>query len=132
MRAEAPSRNVDLQSILACSENLRNAIRAKSKSRGSSAAYRLLCTLPDPTWAETAPGCTIWYNGEQELAQAIEALRYVALTWLRALIDPSRDWEPSAEWPEPENLIQATRELAKYAPSECVDLEENGPVPVVV
>jgi hypothetical protein len=98
---------------------LSDSIYSKSKSRSSSAAYNLLCSIPDPTWAETAPGCTIWYNGEQELAQKIEGLRYVALTWLRALIDPSKDLEPSAKWPEPENLIQATRELAAYAPCEA-------------
>ncbi len=123
---------VDVEIVIGWAENLAIAISLKSRSKASHNAYRLLCALPDPTWAETAPGCTIWYNGEQELSQAIEALRYVALTWLRALIDPSRDWEPSAEWPEPANLLEATRELAKFAPSECVNLEEDAANPVVV
>ncbi len=109
---------VDVAGILIQSEQLIDSIAAKSKSRASSAGYRLLQTLPDPTWAETAPGCTIYYGNESGLAAAIEGLRYVALTWLRALIDPSRDWEPTAEWPAPENLIQATRELAQYTPQQ--------------
>ncbi len=123
---------VDIEPLIEHAHRMEAAITRRSKSAASSATHNLLVSFPDPTWAETAPGCTIWYNGEQELAQAIEALRYVALTWLRALIDPSRDWEPSAEWPEPENLIQATRELAKFAPSECVNLEEDASHPVVV
>ncbi len=139
---------VDITPIVRHAENLIESITAKSRSRASSDAHKLLLRFPDPTWAETAPGCTIWYNNEQELAQAIEALRYVALTWLRALISPDRDWEPTAEWPQPDNLIEAIRELAKYTPnptepprtqsdlpresSECVNLEEDSPVPVIV
>ncbi len=123
---------VDVVPILEQALCLADAITAKSKSRSSSTAYRLLRELPDPTWAETAPGCSIFYNNEQGLAQAIEGLRYVALTWLRALISPDRDWEPSAEWPQPTNLIEATRELAQYGPSESVNLKEDGPIPVEV
>ncbi len=116
---------VDVNPIIEQACGLRNNIEDKSKSRASHYAHRLLCALPDPTWAETAPGCTIWYNGEQELAQAVERLRYVALTWLRALIDPSRNWEPTAKWPQPDNLIEATRELAKYAPGAPVSVPQE-------
>ncbi len=125
---------VDIVPLVRHAENLTEAVAAKSRSRASSCAHKLLKLFPDPTWAETAPGCAIYYNDEQGLSQAIEGLRYVALTWLRALIDPSRDWEPTAEWPEPTNLVEATRELAKYMPVqlEGIYLEEDGPVSVEV
>ncbi len=123
---------VDVVPILEHANRLEDAITRRSKSIASSTAHKLLCVLPDPTWAETAPGCSIFYNNEQGLAQAIEGLRYVALTWLRALISPDRDWEPSAEWPQPTNLIEATRELAQYGPSESVNLKEDSSVPVEV
>ncbi len=112
-------------------DHLIRAIEAKSRSRAQNHAHRLLCALPNPTWAETAPGLTIYHGNQQELAQKIEILRYSALTWLRALIDPTKDWEPSAEWPRPENLIEATRELEICTASECIYLEEDGSVAVI-
>lgn len=110
---------VSLERIIERSDALCVAIGLKSKSRASHEAYRLVTTLPDPTWAESAPGCTIYYGTEAEVAPRIEALRYSALTWLRALITPDTDWEPSAEWPQPDNLIAATRELAQYVPQNA-------------
>ncbi len=110
---------VDLEPIIAHATLCTDAINRKSRSMASSGIYNLLRTLPDPTWAETAPGCTIYYGEERDIALRIEALRYSALTWLRALIDPDKDWEPSAEWPQPENLIAATRELAQYVPQNA-------------
>ena len=53
---------IDLKPILNQATTLIAAIEAKSQSRASSAAHVLLCTLPDPTWAETAPGCRIYYG----------------------------------------------------------------------
>lgn len=110
---------IDIAAALNQSDQLIEAITRKSRSLSSSAAHRLLSSLPDPTWAETAPGCAIYYGTEAEIAPRIEALRYSALTWLRGLIDPDKDWEPSAEWPQPENLIAATRELAQYLPQNA-------------
>ncbi len=122
---------VDVVPIIEQAVRLAAAIADKSKSRAAQEAHTLLTVMPSPCWAETAPGCTIYFNDEQGLAQKIEQLRYSVLTWLRALVDPRTDWEPSATWPEPVNLLDATRELAAYA-SECVNLKEDGPVAVEV
>ncbi len=110
---------VDVEPILERANFLVTAISDKSKSRASSESYDLLNAIPNPCWAETAPGCTIYYGDESIIAPKIEALRYSALTWLRALIDPNIDWEPDAEWPQPDNLIAAIRDLAVFAPQNA-------------
>lgn len=122
---------VDIVPIIEQAGRLAVAITDKSKSRAAQEAHTLLTIMPSPCWAETEPGCTIYFNDEHVMAQKIELLRYCVLTWLRALIDPRTDFEPSATWPEPVNLLEVTRELAAYA-SECVDLKEDGPVAVEV
>ncbi len=105
---------VDVEPILERANLLVNAIALKSKSGASHDAYELLRALPDPCWAETAPGVTIHYGDESIVAPKIEALRYSALTWLRSLINPEVDWEPDAEWPQPDNLIAAIRDLEVF------------------
>ncbi len=110
---------VDVEPILERANRFVGAIGDKSRSRASHEAYELLCRLPDPCWAETAPGCTVHYGAESEIAPKLEHLRYSALTWMRALIDPVLDWEPDAEWPQPDNLIAAIRDLAVFAPQNA-------------
>ncbi len=102
---------VDVASIIEQANKFLEAINAKSRSRARSEAHKLLCALPDPTWAETVPGCSIWYGDEINDAEQIEGLRYIALTWLRSLISNTRNWEPTAEWPEPDHLVKAIRGL---------------------
>lgn len=110
---------IDLVPIVEMAANLLAAIDVRSKSRASSAAHQLLGMLPDPTWAETAPGMSIWYGTEAEAGQAIEALRTSCMRWLTWLIDPSSDCEPDNEWPRPGNLIEATRRLEAFMPQNA-------------
>lgn len=110
---------VDVEPIIKQADLLCIAISIKSKSRASHEAYELLGVIPNPCWAESAPGCTIHYGDESIVAPKIEALRYSALTWLRALIDPTLDWEPTAEWPQPDNLVGAIRDLSAFVPQNA-------------
>ena len=110
---------VDIGAIVERADFFVAAIREKSKSRAAHRAHELIANMPNPCWAETEPGCTIFYGDEREAAFKIEALRYSALTWLRALIDPGLDWEPDAEWPQPDNLIAAIRDLEVFAPQNA-------------
>ncbi len=118
---------VDVEPIIERAHLLVAAISDKSRSRSRSAAHQLLVALPDPTWAETAPGCAIYYGDESILAPSVEVLRYSALTWLKALVHPDTDWEPTAAWPQPDNLIAAIRDLEgqgtqpELEPSEYAD-----------
>jgi hypothetical protein len=101
---------VDLGPIVEQAKALIIAIEAKSESRSSHAAHVLLGVLPSPTWAETAPGCRIYYGeGERELESRLNLLRRQAMNWLGWLIDETHG--PNEEWPEPKILIQVTRLL---------------------
>lgn len=110
---------IDLVPIIVRANSLRHAIDGKSRSRSSSEAHKLLCAMPDPTWAETAPGYSVWYGVEAEASQAIEALRTSAMRWLTWLVNPESDCEPNNEWPRPENLIEATRRLEEFIPQNA-------------
>ena len=107
---------IDLVPILAQANALVEAIRAKSASKASSAAHNLLCRLPDPTWAETAPGMRIYYGAEQDIDNRLNMLRYSAMKWLGWLITPDTDCEPNHQWPEPNTLSQSILALSEYAP----------------
>ncbi len=115
---------IDVVPIIEQAVRLAAAIADKSKSRASQEAHTLLTIMPSPCWTETAPGCSITYGHEIDMAISIHKLHYSALSWLKALMS-DHDWEPSAEWPQPDNLIEATRELAKYTsdPIPSADLE---------
>ena len=76
------------------------AIEAKSQSH-RSAAHVLLCTLPDPTWAETAPGCRIYCGFEREVDASLNSLRKDVARWLCYLVE---DRQPDDGWPEPIQL----------------------------
>ncbi len=105
---------IDLTTVINQAEHLVHCISTKSRSRSMQAAHDLLCCMPSPCWAETAPGCTIYYGNEASMAIQLELLRYSALTWLRGLIDPDVAWEPNSEWPAPSNLVQAIRGLSEF------------------
>jgi len=101
------------------------SIETKSKSCSMHTAHVLLTVMPSPCWAETAPGCTIYYGIEAEVAPKIEALRYSVLTWLRALINPEMSWEPSDPWPAPTALTEAIAALAPYCDGQNASVSAN-------
>ncbi len=94
---------INLVPILIQTETLLSAIEDKSQSRASHAAHVLLYTLPDPTWAETAPGMRIYYGIEHEASKHIEELRYWTCKWMAWLIEKE---EEGIEWPAPNGLRQ--------------------------
>ncbi len=123
---------VDVVPIIDAARELAEAISLKAVSRGRSAAHKLITALPDPSWADTAPGCSVYYNQEYEVAPEIEVLRSAAVTWYKALLALDADFPPDSAWPLPNKLTDATQNLAVFVPSECVNLKEDGPVAVEV
>ncbi len=102
---------IDLAPILDKAQALLSAIEAQSQSRASHAAHVLLCTLPDPIWAETAPGCRIYYGIEQEADLALNRVRRHTMIWLQWLIE---ERQPDDEWSKPRNLIEAVHHLESF------------------
>lgn len=110
---------IDLEPIVEAAHRVREAISAKSKSRASSEAYRLLAALPDPTWAETAPGCAIYYGAEAEVNENLNVLRQRAMHWLDWLLMEGLLDTPNPEWPEPHKLVEAIQKVAEYLPQNA-------------
>lgn len=107
---------LDLAPIIDQAQMLLTAIRAQSQSRASHAAHELLCKMPSPIWAETAPGCLIYYGFEREADQAMNVLRHNAMMWLRWLTE---DRQPGDEWPQPKRLTEAIQSLETFAPQNA-------------
>ena len=107
---------IDLAPIIAQAETLVAAIESKGRSRSAHAAHMLLCVMPSPCWAESAPGCVNCSMDEYTAIPRIEALRFSALCWLALLINPDKMLEPDDEWPTPIVLNEAIRHLAELTP----------------
>ena len=107
---------IDLEPVLAQAQTLITAIEAQSQSRASHAAHVLLGILPDPTWAETAPGCLIYYGDERDVDAALNVLRRHAMTWLGWLTE---ERAPSDEWPKPKRLAEAIQSLEAFTPQNA-------------
>lgn len=107
---------IDLDPVIEQAQTLLIAIEAQSQSRASHAAHVLLCMLPDPTWAETAPGCRIYYGAERDADAALNVLRRHAMTWLGWLTE---ERSPSDEWPKPKRLAEAIQGLAAFIPQNA-------------
>ena len=103
---------IDLKLIIIQAETLLSAIEAQSQSRASSAAHVLLCTLPDPTWAETSPGMRIYYGSEREVDAALNELRGHTMIWLSWLTE---ERHPADEWHKPKRLAEAIQGLRVFA-----------------
>ena len=102
---------IDTAPIIAQAQTLLTAIEAQSQSRASHAAHVLLGVLPSPIWAETAPGCLIYYGAEREADQAMNSLRHHAMQWLRWLTE---ERSPSDEWPKPLRLAESIQRLEAF------------------
>jgi hypothetical protein len=92
---------------------LLDSIEAKSWSRSAASADRLLKLLPSPCWAETAPGCAIYYGDEQEATRRTNHLRLQAMNWMMRFCDPTISQEADDDWPTPARLDLAVTSLAE-------------------
>ncbi len=96
---------------------LTEAILAKSLSRSTAAADQLLRLLPSPLWAETAPGCAIYYGDEKEVNTRMNLVRCHAMKWMERFVDESISQEADDDWPVPARLDLAVQRLAEYKPA---------------
>jgi hypothetical protein len=103
---------INVQPILEKSGELLAAIEAKSLSRSASSADALLKLLPSPMWAETAPGCAIYYPGEKDTHDRINMLRRNVMRWMDRFVDPEISQESDDEWPVPTKLAEMVRRLS--------------------
>jgi hypothetical protein len=104
---------IDVTPIIEAGRELTEAILAKSLSRSSAAADKLLKLLPSPMWAETAPGVAIYYGSEQEATLRLNGLRVHVMNWMMRFVDPDVSQEADDEWPVSARLELAIQRLAE-------------------
>ena len=75
-----------------------------------------MCALPIPSWADPAPGVSIFYGPEQWITVHVEQLRYSTAQWTMWM---NEHGEPGQEWPYPQLLEEATQELMEYLPQNA-------------
>ncbi len=107
---------IDLAPIVTEAQALLDAIERKQRGQARDAAHRLMCALPIPSWADPAPGVTILYGPEKEVAQPVEWIRHSTATWIKWLVD---NGDPGSEWPTPAMLTEATRALEEFIPQNA-------------
>ena len=110
---------LDLLPILDSASKLAEAIEVKSWHHACNAAHACLCAMPSPAWAETEPGAATYYFSEAQANHLLNQLRQAVMLWLATLVDSSRTWEASDEWPQPKRLTVAIASLRRFVPEEA-------------
>ncbi len=106
---------IDLAPVIEAAETLVKAIELEQRGPARDAAHLLICTMPMPSWGDPAPGVTILYGPEVEIAPDIEVLRFSACTWLKWLASD----EINRKWPEPEVLRATISHLRDFVPQNA-------------